>query len=88
MDAPDRQGVYLIYSPRIRKVRKVVNVGRTYRGTAGLQQRLKNHLHGASSFTQKYLKANGRKLRKGCAFRCLPIASVRARALLEAYAAG
>jgi hypothetical protein len=88
MDAPDLQGVYVIYSPRIQKVRKVVHVGRTYRGTAGLRQRLKNHLHGASSFTNEFLKGHGRKLRNGYAFRCLPVRSARRRALLEFYAAG
>jgi hypothetical protein len=85
IDAPNKQGVYVIYSPR---ARKVVHVGRTYKGTAGLRQRLNNHLHGQSSFTQKYLGGHGSKLRNGYTFRCLPIASRRRRALLEAYAAG
>ena len=85
IDAPNKQGVYVIYSP---SVRKVVHVGRTYKGTAGLRQRLKNHLHGSSSFTEKYLKDGGSSLRNGYTFRCLPVASPRRRALLEAYAAG
>jgi hypothetical protein len=88
MDAPELQGVYVIYSPRRRKVRKVVHVGRTYRGTAGLRQRLRNHLHGASSFTIEFLKGHGRELRNGYAFRYLPVRSARRRALLEHYAAG
>jgi hypothetical protein len=49
---PDEQGVYVIYSPG---AMKIVHVGRTYKGTAGLRQRLKNHLHGSSSFTEQYL---------------------------------
>jgi hypothetical protein len=85
MDAPNKQGVYLIYSPGSKKV---VHVGRTYRGTAGLRQRLRNHLHGSSSFTQEYLEGHGRKLREGYTFRCLPVTSARQRALVEAYATG
>jgi hypothetical protein len=85
IDAPNKQGVYVIYSPG---VRKVVHVGRTYEGTAGLRQRLKNHLHGSSSFTEQYLKGRGPSLRNGYTFRCLPLASPRRRALLEAYAVG
>jgi len=88
VDAPDRQGVYVIHSPRRKNVRTVVHVGRTYRGTAGLRQRLKNHLHGASSFTNEFLKGHGRKLRSGYAFRCLAVRSARRRALLEFFAAG
>jgi hypothetical protein len=37
MDVPNEQGVYVIYSPG---AKKVVHVGRTYRGTARLRQRL------------------------------------------------
>ena len=83
--ASDEQGVYVIYSPR---ANKVVHVGRTYKGTKGLRQRLKNHLQGASSFTQKHLKGHGHKLRNGYTFRCLLVASPRRRALLENYATG
>jgi hypothetical protein len=85
LDAPARQGVYVIYSPR---VWKVVHVGRTYKGTAGLRQRLKNHMHGSSSFAREYFKGHGSTLRNGYAFRCLPVTSRRLRALLEAYAIG
>jgi hypothetical protein len=82
---PNKQGVYIIYAPRIKKV---VHVGRTYRGKAGLRQRLKNHLHGSSSFTVEYLKREGKKLRSGYTFRYLRLRPWRRRALLEAYATG
>lgn len=36
--APSEQGVYIIYSPR---TKRVAHVGRTYRGKDGLRQRLK-----------------------------------------------
>lgn len=83
--APDKHGVYVVYSPR---ARRVVHVGRTYRGAVGLRRRLKNHLHRQSSFTSEYLKGNGDKLRHGYTFRCLPVAAPRIRALLENYATG
>ncbi len=82
---PHKQGVYIIYSPR---AKTVVHVGRTYRATAGLRQRLENHLHAQSSFTNEFLKGHGRKLRKGYTFRYLTVTSGRRRALLEAYTIG
>ena len=84
LDASIEHGVYIIYSPP--PTRKVVHVGRTYRGSKGLRQRLKNHLHGSSSFTKEYLNGHGRKLRRGYSFRYLIERSARRRALLEAYA--
>jgi hypothetical protein len=84
MDAPDLQGVYVIYNAR----GKVLHVGRTPKGAKGLHQRLSNHLHGASSFTIKYLEGHGARLRRGGTFRYLVVASPRLRALLEAYAIG
>ena len=84
LDVPDEQGVYIIYSLS----KKVVHVGRTYRGTAGLRQRLNNHLHGSSSFTNVYLKGHGRRLRRGYTFRYIAIRSSRHRALVEAFASG
>ncbi len=84
LDAPDGQGVYLIYSPQD----KVLHVGRTYRGKGGLAQRLCNHMAGASSFTSHYLEGQGSKLRNGYKFRCLIVKNARLRALLEAYAVG
>jgi hypothetical protein len=88
VEAPNVQGIYLIYAPRKNDKRRVVHVGSTYRGKAGLHQRLNDHLHNGSSFSNVYLKGHGDRLRKGYAFRCLPLASPRRRALLEAYAAG
>src|SRR5437667_346264 len=84
-NVPKKQCVYIIYSPR---KEKIVHVGRTYRGTAGLRQRLNNHLHGSSSFTIGYLKGHGKKLRNGYTFRYLPLPAWRRRAFLEAYATG
>jgi hypothetical protein len=84
LDAPDRQGVHVIYSPR----GQVLHVGRTPKGIGGIRQRLNNHLHNASSFTTKYLKGDGAKLRRGCKFSCLVVKNTRHRALLEAYAIG
>ncbi len=77
-------GVYVIRSPRGR----VVHVGRTTRGSRGLQQRLSNHLHGRSSFTKKYLKNLGSKLRSGYTYQCLEVKRTRQRALLECLAIG
>jgi excinuclease UvrABC nuclease subunit len=84
IDAPDRQGVYVIYDP----LGKVDHVGRTLSGSGGIRQRLRNHLHGASSYTMQRLKGQGSKLRRGYNFRCLVVQSRRRRALLEAYAIG
>jgi hypothetical protein len=90
LDTPNEQGVYIIYDPRGR----VIHVGRTPSGDGGLRQRLNNHLHGASSFTVKYLKGHGAKLRRdpkrnrNHQYRCLVVKNPRHRALLEAYAVG
>lgn len=84
LEAPNEQGVYVIYSPR----GEVLHVGRTYRGTKGLRQRLNNHLHAASSFTQQYLKGHGARLRSGYRFAFLGVPDPRQRALLEALAIG
>lgn len=84
LDAPNEQGVYIIYSPS----GKVLHVGRTYRGTNGLRQRLSNHLHAASSFTMQYLKGHGTRLRSGYKFAFLTVPKPRQRALFEALAIG
>jgi hypothetical protein len=84
LEAPNQQGVYLICDPR----GKVLHVGRTPSGVGGIRQRLKNHLHGASSFTIRYLKGRGAKLRHGYKYRCLVVKNQWRRALLEAYAIG
>ena len=84
LDAPSKPGVYII-----RKGETVLHVGRTIRGREGLHQRLRNHLHGSSSFTNKYLKGEGAILRKGgYTYQYLQLEDPRERALLEAYAVG
>ncbi len=83
LEAPSEPAVYVI-----RKGEIVLHVGRTLRGRDGLYQRLKNHLHGSSSFTDKYLKGNGATLRKGHTYQFLVVEDARLRALVEAYATG
>jgi excinuclease UvrABC nuclease subunit len=84
LDAPSKPGVYII-----RKEESVLHVGRTLRGRDGIHQRLKNHLHGSSSFTNEYLKGKGATLRKDCyTYQYLELEDPRKRALLEAYAVG
>jgi hypothetical protein len=80
--APDTQGVYIIINSK----NIVVHVGRTLRGKNGLLQRLKNHLHGSSSFTSAYFNGEGNKLRDGYKYSFLPVPKARERALLECYA--
>jgi hypothetical protein len=78
--APSKQGVYVIRNHDI-----VLHVGRTIR----LHQRLKNHLHGSSSFTNMHLKRNGSVLRnEDYTYQYLVLEDPRERALLEAYAIG
>lgn len=79
-----RHGVYVIFSPR----GTVLHVGRTLRGKKGLDQRLNNHLHGASSFTQRYLGGKGSRLRGTYRFAYVEVSHPRTRALLESYAVG
>lgn len=82
LNAPATHGVYVIWSPR----GNPLHVGRTLRGKAGLRQRLKNHLHAQSSFTNDYLKRRGSLLRRGYTFQVLEIPNDRMRLLVE-YAA-
>jgi len=82
--APDKQGVYLIYSPR----GQVLHVGRTVSGQKGLQQRLKNHLQGKSSFTAADFKRDGSQLRSSHSYAFVRVRNDRHRALLEAFAVG
>jgi hypothetical protein len=82
--APMQQGVYVIYGPNGR----VLHVGSTPSGLQGIWQRLRNHLHKASSFTLVHLKGNGAQLRNGYGFRCVIVTNHRLRALLEHYAIG
>jgi len=82
--APKQKGVYVIHNPS----GIVVHVGRTPRGKEGIYQRLRDHMSGNSSFTRKYLKEDGSKLRNTYQFRSIAVDDTRHRALLEAYAAG
>ncbi len=84
LDAPDRQGVYVIYDPRGR----VLHVGRTTSARGGISQRLRDHMANASSFTTQYLKGEGGRLRGRYKYRALAVGNRRHRALLEAYATG
>lgn len=84
LEAPSKQGVYII-----RKDETVLHVGRTLRRKGGLHQRLKDHLHGSSSFTNEYLKGEGATLREGgYTYQYFVLENPRKRALLEAYAVG
>jgi hypothetical protein len=94
LNVTDKRGVYVIYGPR----GEVLHVGGTPRGQRGIFQRLSNHLHGQSSFTNKsqFLKKHGGRtlkdrytyVREHCKYRCLAINNERLRVLVEAYAIG
>ena len=84
LDAPDHQGVYLIFG----RNEEVLHVGRTIRGSRGLLQRLQNHLDGRSSFVKSYMKPRHKDIRIGHRFRYVEVESPRMRALLESYATG
>lgn len=80
--ASKRPGVYII-----RRGRKVLHVGRTVRGSQGLCQRVRNHLHGNSSFTVNYRGGYAKRLRQGGhTYQWLVVEKGRNRALLEYYA--
>jgi hypothetical protein len=81
---PPRHGVYLIYNQRGR----VAHVGRTLRAQNGLLNRLRNHLHGQSSFVELHLKKRYRRLRHGYSYAWIEVRSPRRRALVEALATG
>lgn len=84
LDAPSKPGVYII-----RKKNTILHVGRTLRGKGGIHQRLKNHLHGSSSFTNVYLEGKGVTLREGgYTYQYLELEDPRKRLLLEAYVVG
>jgi hypothetical protein len=95
LEAPTERGVYVIYGPR----GEALHVGGTPRAKNGIRQRLTDHLHARSSFTEKskYLRnkvkrgtQQGRSdwVRSNCSYRCLPIEDDRMRALLECYTIG
>lgn len=81
-------GVYIIYSPE----GSVLHVGRTTRAKGGLEQRLRNHLAGASSFSNQYIQATMGNhmsiLRQGYSFRFIEVSDMKQRAYLEAYTIG
>ncbi|HID51903.1 MAG TPA: hypothetical protein EYP41_07700 [Anaerolineae bacterium] len=80
-NAPIKPGAYIIL-----KNERVLHVGKTL---SGIQNRLKNHLYGNSSFTEKYLNGRGETLRKdGYTYQYLVVENPRKLALLEAYAIG
>lgn len=82
LDAPIEQGVYVIYDSN----QTPLHVGKTSRARGGLKQRLKNHLHGQSSFTKKHFNGAGHQLRGQCSFKYVTVDNPRIRTLLEAYA--
>ncbi len=84
LDVPESHGVYIIYGPR----KEVLHVGRTVRGKRGLRKRLNDHLHGASSFSIRYLSGKGSRLRGTHSFSFVEVDDARTRALLEAFAVG
>jgi hypothetical protein len=84
VDAPNKRGVYIIYSP----AKRVLHVGSTPWAKDGLAQRLRDHLAGRSSFTKKQFKNEGWRLRGKYKFRCLVVESHRYRAYLEFLAIG
>ncbi len=84
LNVSSKQGVYIIFNSN----KEILHIGRTYRGSKGLKQRLKNHLHGSSSFMQNYSEINTEKLRKTCKFKYIEVEDLRVRAFLESLAVG
>ena len=80
--APKTHGVYVIRN----KKERVVHVGRTVRGIAGLHQRLNDHLQAKSSFVIVHLSRDGKALREGYTFQYIEVPDDRKRALLEHFA--
>ena len=84
LQATTRKGVYIVLGPRGR----VLHVGNTPRGKDGINQRLRNHLYGSSSFARQYLEPNGVNLRDRYKYKYIEVENPRYRALLQAYAIG
>jgi hypothetical protein len=88
LEASRKKGVYIIFHPRGR----VLHVGSTPRAQNGIAQRLRNHMQGQSSFTQRHFKSaskkKGSQLRGRYSYSCVPVSNPRQRALLEAYSIG
>lgn len=80
----EKHGVYIVYSP----ADKVLYVGNTPSGEKGLDQRLYNHVTGASSFSKQYLEPQNISLRSGYKYRIIELSSPRKREPLEALTAG
>jgi hypothetical protein len=80
IDAPQKPGVYIIYSPRGR----VEHVGES-RSIAG---RLRGHMGNSSSYVNKSLRRRGAQLRGAYRYRYLTVVSPRRRMLLQAMAIG
>jgi len=83
LQAPKKHGVYVLYRNDV-----VVHVGRTLRGKEGLNQRLKNHLYGSSSFVTTFLKDMSLLRSKEFQYQYFIVEAPRDRALLESYAIG
>src|SRR5208282_2642640 len=86
LEAPDKRGVYIIYSPESES--KVLHVGSTPRAQNGLFGRLSDHLNGRSSFTYMQFGGDGSHLRSGYRYRYLVVNDARKRALVEALGIG
>ena len=84
LEAEAKRGVYVIADP----AGKIVHIGSTPRARRGIEQRLKNHLAGKSSFVRRHLGGKGHRLRKGYKYQFLVVENSRHRALLEALAIG
>lgn len=84
LDAPTDHGVYVIRCPD----GQIKHVGRTVRAQNGINQRLRNHLQGQSSFAKSHLGGDGAILRGGYTYQYLVVSAPRARALLEHFAVG
>ena len=84
LDAPTDKGVYVIFG----KKGVALHVGRTPRAKYGIQQRLRAHLSGNSSFVRIYLGGNVSQLRNGHRYKYIIVEDARHRALLEAHAVG
>ena len=82
--ADNGRGVYVIRDSD----GKVLHVGRTPRAAHGLNQRLRDHLRGSSSFVRGHFEGDGNQLRHGCTFQFLVVNDERKRALLESLAIG
>ena len=84
LTGPESHGVYII-----RRNDTVLHVGKTSRAQGGLQQRLRDHLYGNSSFVRDDLNGQGATLREtGYTYQFLVEQDARTRALLEALATG